>query len=385
MHDREIMNLIFTPGFSTAEQVTNVSGRDVGMDVVRTNIEKIGGIVDVQSKRDAGTTVRMKIPLTLAIIPALVVTCAGDRYAIPQVSLVELVRIEEDQVSTGIEFVHGAPVYRLRERLLPLVYLDHTLGLRDLEAKGGQAGAVSIVVLQANDHQFGLVVSEVNDTEEIVVKPLGKQFKNIDAFAGATIMGDGKVALILDAIGLAQLAGVLAQAHQDSHGETEIGGEKRQGQDERQTLLVVQNDEHGRLAIPLAVVARLEEFTAQAIEKSCGREVVQYRGSILPLVRVSEFAGTAKTALCGKDEKLQVVVYSDGGQRVGLVVDRILDIVDEAIQVRNPSQQTGFVGSAIVQQRVTDLLDVPALLRLAQLAEPRAQQRFEAEPMLQEH
>ena len=207
MRDRELALLIFRPGFSTAEKVTNVSGRGVGMDVVKTNIEKIGGAVDIQSQPGRGTTIKIKIPLTLAIIPALVVSSGGDRYAIPQVSLLELVRLEGAQARQGIEQLHSAPVYRLRGQLLPLVYLNRELGLSEVpDAATQDDGIVNIVVLRADDRQFGLVVDAINDTEEIVVKPLGKQFKGVSIFAGATIMGDGNVALILDVLGVAQSA-----------------------------------------------------------------------------------------------------------------------------------------------------------------------------------
>src|SRR5271166_320875 len=212
MTEREIFNLIFLPGFSTAEKVTNVSGRGVGMDVVKTNVENIGGNVDVQSTPGQGTTVRVKIPLTLAIVPALIVTCGGDRYAIPQVSLLELVRLGAEEVGKGIELVHGAPVYRLRGRLLPLVYLNRELKLTaDARPAARGDGAVNIVVLQADERQFGLVVDQINDTEEIVVKPLRKQLKTVKIFAGSSIMGDGKVALILDVLGLAQFANVVTE------------------------------------------------------------------------------------------------------------------------------------------------------------------------------
>ncbi|MFZ0199737.1 MAG: chemotaxis protein CheA [Candidatus Sulfotelmatobacter sp.] len=215
LSEREVLNLIFLPGFSTAEKVTNVSGRGVGMDVVKTNVEKIGGLVDQQSTPRRGTTVRVKIPLTLAIIPALVVTCAGDRYAIPQVNLLELVRLETDHASTAIEMVHGVPVYRLRGRLLPLVYLSRELKLGDVAGhSGSRDDAVNIVVLQADDRQFGLVVDEINDSEEIVVKPLRKQLKTVKTFAGSSIMGDGKVALILDVLGLAQRASVVNETRE---------------------------------------------------------------------------------------------------------------------------------------------------------------------------
>jgi len=213
MSERELLNLAFAPGLSTAEQVSNISGRGVGMDVVKTNIEKIGGTVDLQSTRGKGTLLKIKIPLTLAIIPALIVTSGGERFAIPQVSLIELVRCDGEQA--GIENIHGAPVYRLRGNLLPLVDANRELQL----PSQGSSGSVNIVVLQAGDRQFGLVVDEINDTEEIVVKPLSKQLKSVACFAGATIMGDGHVALILDVLGLAQMARVLCELREQALSE----------------------------------------------------------------------------------------------------------------------------------------------------------------------
>ena len=209
--DREIFNLIFLPGFSTAEKVTNVSGRGVGMDVVKTNVEKIGGTVDVQSVAGQGTTVRVKIPLTLAIIPALIVTCAGDRYAIPQVSLLELVRLEPSRCEPGSNWCTA--------RRFTGCAAAAAAGILRRELKMADPGgdekreqeAIHIVVLQADGRQFGLIVDKINDTQEIVVKPLGKQLK-IKTFAGASIMGDGKMALILDVMGLAQRANVVNEA-----------------------------------------------------------------------------------------------------------------------------------------------------------------------------
>ena len=209
LSDRELVGLVFLPGFSTTERVTHFSGRGVGMDVVRTNVEKIGGTVDLESHPGRGTTVKMKIPLTLAIIPALTVTTGGDRYAIPQVNLLELVRLEGERADRGIERIGDAPVYRLRGDLLPLVYLDRELQVETARPAGGD---VYIVVLQADDRQFGLVVDDIHDTEEIVVKPLQKQLKGIPVLSGATIMGDGRVALILDVLGLAQRANVVSGA-----------------------------------------------------------------------------------------------------------------------------------------------------------------------------
>ncbi len=371
MTEREIFNLIFLPGFSTAQKVTNVSGRGVGMDVVKTNVEKIGGTVDVQSTAGRGTTVRVKIPLTLAIIPALVVTCGGDRYAIPQVSLLELVRLEADQTRTGIEMVHGVPVYRLRGRLLPLVYLRRELQLAGDDPQTQKAAAINIVVLQADGRQFGLVVDEINDTEEIVVKPLGKQLKGVNTFAGATIMGDGKVALILDALGLAQRANVISEVHDRSVTEKERPVEKAAGN--QQTLLLFQPGEDGRMAIPLSLVARLEEFARNAVETTGHQQVVQYRGQIMPLIHLSdvvELPEGGKLQGSGKATKdplspLQVVVYAEQGRSVGLVVERILDIVEEDLVLERPAERAGILGSAVVQQRVTDLLDVQGVVRTA--------------------
>lgn len=364
MSEREVANLIFLPGFSTAEKVTNVSGRGVGMDVVRTNIEKIGGTVDVQSRVGAGTTVKMKIPLTLAIIPALIVTSGGDRYAIPQVSLLELVRIEEEEAKTAIEYVHRAPVYRLRGRLLPLVHLNRALKI-DEPSQGNETDrVVNIIVLQADDRQFGLVVDEINDTEEIVVKPLGKQLKSVNTFAGATIMGDGKVALILDVMGLAQQANVISELRDRAMAEKERAAGEQTGAGKKQTFLLFRTGKDSRMAVELSLVARLEEFTPDKIETAGDHRVVQYRGQIMPLVHVSEVLNRSHAASAGNDAgTIQVVVYSENGRSVGLVVDHILDIVEETVAAQHSSKRSGLLGSAIIQQHVTNLIDVRGLIR----------------------
>ena len=352
MSPREITSLIFAPGFSTAATVTNVSGRGVGMDVVKTNIEKIGGTIDVQSRVGLGTTFRIKIPLTLAIIPALTVTCASDRYAIPQVNLLELVRLEGEGLA-ALEQIQGAPVYRLRGNLLPLVYLDRELGVGPGQLDRTRS-TVYIVVLQAEERQFGLVVDDVVDTEEIVVKPLSQQLKGIPSYAGATILGDGRVALILDVLALAQQANVLTAGRDRSLGERVGRGDGGGG--EVEALLVVGIGGGRRVAIPLALVTRLEEFALSAIERSGSREVVQYRGQILPLVRLGTFLGGWSDSEGA--ETLHVIVYSEGGRSVGLVVDQILDIAEEAIVARSESDEHGLLGSAVVQGVVTELLDV---------------------------
>jgi two-component system chemotaxis sensor kinase CheA len=366
MSEREVFNLIFLPGFSTADKVTNVSGRGVGMDVVKTNIEKIGGSVDVLSEAGQGTTLKIKIPLTLAIIPALIVTSGAERFAIPQVSLLELVRLEAEQARKGIEMLYGAPIYRLRGQLLPLAYLNRELKLEApaSDVAGSSAGdaVVNIVVLQADGRQFGMVVDEINDTEEIVVKPLGKQLKGITCFAGATIMGDGRVALILDVMGLAQHANVIAEVR-----DRAVAGKMKNAEkaDERQTLLLFNAGQNTRMAIPLSMVARLEEFARAQVEHSGGQEVVQYRGQILPLIQVANYLPNAAAAPVQTDP-VQVVVYSESGRSVGLVVGKINDIVHEAITVKRNSSRDGILGSAVVQDKVTDLLDVIGIIRAAE-------------------
>ncbi len=368
--EREIFNLIFLPGFSTAEKVTNVSGRGVGMDVVKTNVEKIGGTVDVQSAIGRGTTVRVKIPLTLAIIPALVISCGGDRYAIPQVSLLELVRIEADDAVKGVELVHGSPVYRLRGRLLPLVYLNRELNLAaDANVASESSNAVNIVVLQADGRQFGLVVDEINDTEEIVVKPLRKQLKTVKTFAGSSIMGDGKVALILDVLGLAQRASVVTEMR-----ERALTGKVTESaaSAEKQTFLLFAGPGDSRMAIPLSALARLEEFPVAQVEMS-GREwVTQYRGQILPLIRLNVVLEERRNrlralqALPAIDSgPIQVLVLNHEGRTFGLVVERILDIVEELADVRSAATRASVLYSVVIDERVTELLDIPAILRSA--------------------
>ncbi len=351
MSEREVLNLAFAPGLSTAEKVSNVSGRGVGMDVVKTNIEKIGGAVDLQSTRGKGTMLKIKIPLTLAIIPALIVTSGGERFAIPQVSLIELVRLDGEQA--GIENIHGAPVYRLRGQLLPLVDLDRELRL-DTQRRGE---SVNIVVLQAGDRQFGLVVDEINDTEEIVVKPLSKQLKSVACFAGATIMGDGHVALILDVLGLAQMARVLCELREQALAERAASATEADAR--RESWLLFRLGKSGRMAVPLSLVSRLEEFPATKTERYAGREVIQYREQIMPLIRLAQVLGYGGSV---DGELLQVVVYSANGRSVGLVVDEILDIAEQAVDVQPMQEARMLKGAAVIQQRVTDLLDVPALL-----------------------
>jgi two-component system chemotaxis sensor kinase CheA len=345
MDRRDIMAMVFQPGFSTAAKVTNVSGRGVGMDVVKTNIENIGGAVSVDSTPGEGTVWRLTIPLTLAIIQALTVDCGDQRYVVPQVAVLELVFI--DGQSTKIEYASGAPVYRLRGKLLPLVRLDRALGLE----VGGDQG-VYIMVLQADGRRFGLVVDRVLNTEEVVVKALNSRFKDIGLYAGATILGDGKVGLILDVSSLARRSHLAADSDRKNMvdaSRASAGG----GTGER--LLVTAVGER-RVAIPLDTVTRLEEFPRDRIEHAGSREVVQYRGQILPLVRLSHLLGAYGEEPEG--DTISVVVYSEGGRSVALVVDRIVDIAENSTTARRDAEEDGLVGTAVIQQRVTELLDV---------------------------
>ncbi len=362
MSERELQQMIFLPGFSTAAKVTNVSGRGVGMDVVKTNIERIGGTVEMHSSTGRGSTIRIKIPLTLAIVPALVVASGGSRYAIPQVNLLELVRLEGDQVATGVESIRGTKVYRLRGNLLPLVHLNDVLRLKSAaaEASDEREQAVNIVVLQADDRQFGLVVDEVRDTEEIVVKPLGKELMGIPAFAGATIMGDGRVALILDIMSLAQYAGVIKDARdQGLLDQSDTKGSAAIKEHDAQTLLLFRIGENDAMAVQLNEVARLEEFPINRVERTGHQRVVQYRGGILPLINLSDYV----EGVAGDDrDSLQVVVYANGARQVGVVVGTILDIVEQTISITRRVSRPGVLGAAVIQGRVTDLVDLSAIV-----------------------
>ena len=350
MPPREIVNLIFVPGFSTATKVTNVSGRGVGMDVVRTNVEKIGGTVDISTEPGLGTTLKIKIPLTLAIIPALTVECAGERYAVPQVSLDELLCLEGDQARAGVEYLSGAPVFRLRGTLIPLVWLDHVLDLTDAPHVDE---SVYILVLQADGRRFGLVVDRVLNTEEIVVKPLSRQLKGIGTYAGATILGDGRVALILDVRALARRAHVVRES--DSAMERERHLAAPAVIEGPEPLLVVAVGDR-RLGVPLSMVTRLEEISLDRVEHVGQREVVQYRGQLLPLGRLSTMLGEQDMTDAGS--QLKVIVYTQGRRSVGLVVDAVVDIATEAPASRGDVAAFGVSGVVVVQELVTELLDM---------------------------
>jgi two-component system chemotaxis sensor kinase CheA len=363
MGEREAIQLVFMPGFSTAEQVTSISGRGVGMDVVKTNIEKIGGVVDIANRSGAaGSTVRIKIPLTLAIIPGLIIRAKADgdehRFVIPQANLLELVRLEQGGDRAGIEYVHGCPVFRRRGQLLPLTYLNQVLGL-DGEAFPSTP-VINIVVVQAEDRPFGIVVDGIFDTQEIVVKALGRRLKGLTSYLGATIMGDGRVALILDIPGFARLSGMASQSRdlrkQDSVAKVST--------EDRQSFLVFSAGVFQRVAVPLALVSRLEQIEASRIEQANGKPVLHYRGQILPLLHLAALLD-GSGGVQGQTGTAQLIVVSDGMRQVGVIVDNILDIVEEIVTYRRRGEHACLLGSAIVGEHITDILDVASILQMA--------------------
>jgi len=332
--EKEIFNLVFAPGFSTAAKVTNVSGRGVGMDVVRTNIERIGGTVDLSSTAGTGTTIRVRIPLTLAIVPALIVKCGqGAKFAIPQVKLEELVRVEQAAAENKVEVLHGAPVFRLRGNILPLVDLNQILKIDGAGHTNYGNGIINIAVVNGEHGSFGLIIDEVQDTADIVVKPLNRLLKSLQVYSGATILGDGSVALILDVPGISKVAQVIQdqQATATPTGATPSDDTPRKHGDAREYLLVhlASPTKH---AIALRHVHRLEEFRKSDVEYSHSQPVVRYRDIILPLINANEhfnYPGSEH-----KGEIIPVVVVKSGQGLFGLVVDAILDTLSTAIDLQ---------------------------------------------------
>jgi two-component system chemotaxis sensor kinase CheA len=356
MSDHEALMLIFQPGFSTAEKITNISGRGVGMDVVKTNIEKLGGTVELKSKLGVGTTVKIKIPLTLAIIPALIVESAGQRYAIPQVNLVELVHLSMEAAENDIQVIGDSEFYRLRGEILPLTRLREALGLPKEDKT--EPRSMNIVVLKAGERAFGLVVDAISDSEEIVVKPLGNHLKHIRAFAGTTLMGDGRVALIIDAVGITASTGMKGE---DSLSQTTVvtgsGAE-----DEKQFLLLCSVGPDEMFALPLALVNRLDKIPASDIEFVGGREVVQYRGHSMPIIRIENFLPVTPVP---EQDDYHLIVFNMNGQDVAFLVSSIEDSIDIAVEVEEHTfKQEGLLGSAIIKDKTTLFLDVYQIIEM---------------------
>ncbi|HVJ44411.1 MAG TPA: chemotaxis protein CheW [Dongiaceae bacterium] len=356
MSDQQVQQFIFKPGFSTAAKVTSVSGRGVGMDVVKTNIEKIGGTVEMRSTEGKGTTFVIKIPLTLAIVSALIVECGGERFAIPQISVVELVRAS----STGelkVEKIKDTPVLRLRNRLLPLVSLRELLRLDKKESKVDDD--TFIVVAQVGTYSFGIMVDRVFDTEEIVVKPVAPILRDIEMFSGNTILGDGSVIMILDPNGIAAYSGQMGMGN-DSAAADNMARRARNVGEEVVPLLLFKAGDGAPKAVPLALVARLEELDRQTIEHSNGRWVVQYRGQLMPLVPMDQYQEISR-----EPGRQPVLVFSDREHTMGLMVDNIVDIVEARLNVELSAATPGRIGSAVIAGHATEIIDTGYFLSQA--------------------
>ena len=347
MSDQQIQQYIWKAGFSTATKVTSVSGRGVGMDVVKTNIEKIGGTVELRSIEGKGTTFSIKIPLTLAIVSALIVECAGERFAIPQISVVELVRATANG-ELRVEKIKDTPVLRLRNKLLPLVSLRAKL---ELDEGKELSDDTFIVVTQVGTYNFGIMVDRVFDTEEIVVKPVAPILRHISMFSGNTILGDGSVIMILDPNGIAEASGQMGIT--DGEAAERREGRLRGKGDETVPLLLFRTGSGVPMAVPLALVARLEELERKTIERSNERWVVQYRGQLMPLIPMSMEQDSGMS----KEGRQPVLVFSDRDHTMGLMVDEIVDIVEAKLNVDLAAEQPGRIGSAIIAGQATEIVD----------------------------
>jgi two-component system chemotaxis sensor kinase CheA len=406
MSEKQKMELIFLPGFSTAQNITDISGRGVGMDVVVTNIENLGGIIELDSKTGKGTKIQIKLPLTLAIIPSQITSAGSDRYAVPQVNLNELLRIPVDQIKEKIEKVGDADVVRLRGELLPLLDLSKMLGIekkygdrqkrikmpdrreniadrrsKQLLGKGESTleesidssswrtrkskdrrsclnNAINIAVVSSGAYKYGLIVDQLHDSEEIVVKPVGRHLKKCTAFAGATIMGDGKVALILDITNLAQMAELSTMTEVN---QIVSSGDQVQTIKEKTALLTFRNSETEFFALPLDGVERIERIQTATIEQIGEGKVVQYRGGALSLCELSQVADTAALEL---SEHQEIIVLRIGTRELGLMVTPPLDTVAVFLSIDEGSlKQPGISGSMIIKDHTTLIIDVAELAR----------------------
>jgi two-component system chemotaxis sensor kinase CheA len=370
MSPKQILNIIFMPGFSTAEQVTNISGRGVGMDVVKSNVEKIGGSVDIMSVVGAGSTFKLKIPLTLAIVPALVVQDRGETFAIPQISLVELVRFDSNSDNVKLEKLYGSEFLRLRGHLIPIFRLSQNLGLEGNRSISEivDTDSVNIVVLNAEGKTYGLVVDLILDTEEIVVKPLSKELKKLSFYAGATIMGDGKVALILDALGFYNFAdkGIGQKVDKMNQEISNVNDSKNEG--ESQELLICELGDHRQYAIPLMFVNRLEEFQLTEIEWSGDQALVKYGNIPMPLINIESSLNLRGENLLlstdkNKNHNVPCVVIKIRNHLYGLVVNDIIDIQQTDSAIHSDSvDRKGLLGTVFLKNRTITILDVHNIL-----------------------
>jgi two-component system, chemotaxis family, sensor kinase CheA len=397
--DREAVRLIFHPGFSMAEQVTDVSGRGVGMDVVRTNLERIGGSIEIDTQLGVGTKINIKLPLTLAIIPSLIVRSGDDRFAIPQVNISELVRIKGGDVASHIQEVQGAEVLRLRGTLLPLVRLNAALGIEStfVESVSGETApnhreniadrrgpnvdsadvesdsrsendrrtnpatsALNVIVVEAGQLRYGVIVDGLNDSEEIVVKPLGRHMAECNCLSGATVLGDGRVALILDIGGIASHTELRVPETDESHADAESAGKAGE---EKLPILLFTNDPGEQFGIPMSSVARIERIKTSQIDSIGGKAILQYRGVSLPLINMEDHLTVSSRP---EQPRLYVVVYDISGQEVGLIAPQLVDIRNISTDIDTTTfVERGILGSTIIDETTTRLLDMFELTRVA--------------------
>jgi two-component system chemotaxis sensor kinase CheA len=345
--EQQLHQFIFKPGFSTAAKVTSVSGRGVGMDVVRTNIEQIGGTIEFSSNLDKGSIFIIKIPLTLAIVSALIIASGNERFAIPQLNVLELVKPSK-QSNYQIETINDAPILRLRNNLLPLISLKQLLKLENEPTETSNEGF--IIVTQVGAHIFGIIVDKIYDTEEIVVKPVSPLLQNLTIFLGNTILGDGSVILILDPNGLAIASGVTA-TRKDSNLDK---NDPKISQDQQHIdFIIFKAGSNDLKAIPLSLVSRLEEIDVTTIEHSANEKpLVQYRGKLMPLIKVNN-----QTQL-KKEGTQPILVFSDNDRQIGLIVDDIIDIIKDKMSIEIKKTEDGIIGSAIINGKATDVIDI---------------------------
>jgi two-component system chemotaxis sensor kinase CheA len=349
MSDREVHNLIFAPGFSTAEKVTNVSGRGVGMDVVKSNIEKIGGLVDISSVEGEGTTITLKIPLTLAIVPAMIIKCDHDRFAIPQVKLVELVRVEK----SAIEYLQGRPIYRLRGNLLPLINLREVFEKN--EDIDSLESSLNIVVLNSEIHLFGMIVDEIMDTADIVVKPLARFLKSISIYSGATVLGDGSVAFILDVHGIAQKH--LGSKTDEESTILDKYADFSVNENQAREFVLLSLNSKAKHAIPLSSVSRMEEVRTSSIEMSGHQRVIRYRGGILKIINLNEVLGYPVTN--SEREITQLIVAKVEEQMFGIEVDQIIDVLSTRDYLDTEiSTHEVITGNLVTAEEIIVVVDV---------------------------
>lgn len=401
MGEQDVLQLLFRPGFSTADKITDVSGRGVGMDVVKTNIGKLGGTVEIFTSVGKGTTFRLLLPLTLAIIPSLIVEVESQKFALPQVNLQEIVRIKPGDNIKKIEYIHNSQVLRLRGRLLPIIHLADVLELnrtfsdpvtgkrkeerrktfydqrskkKKIHTEGGaseilpckrksETNTIRILVLKIGSRKFGLAVDVIHGGEEILVKPLSKFVKECKCYSGVTIMGDGKAAMILDPEGIIDKAALKFVDEQDDKPESEMM-EASEAMKEQQNLLLFKCSGPETFGIDLSMVSRVEEISLNDIEKIGDKEYIKFRGDSLRLIRPEEYLPVGKGD--SQSGKLYVIIPKLVKHPLGILIQEINDTMEACIRFNKDDMVVkGLTGSTILNNRIVLLINVYELFELA--------------------